>query len=126
MTLKPILKHNSSANTVETDSLDPIVRQRLERLDITLDRTIINAISQSHSSQVKAALDHVESNFELINSPKAVFLYQLPKQKIEDNLPLLPVYSASDFSGFTLDHMKAWYPQHWQQAAQHFGIDQQS
>ena len=64
----------------------------------------------------------VGANFELIKSPKAVFLYQLPKQQIEENQPRLPVYKASDFHGYTLQHLKAMYPTHWQNAAQHFGI----
>ena len=82
----------------------------------------MRAIANYHPSQVKAALNHVESNYELIKSPKAVFLYQLPKQTIHNNQPLLPVYTASSFDGFTLEHMKAWYPNHWQLAAQHFGV----
>ena len=126
MSLKPILKTDLSTGTVKRCSLDPIIRQRLIDLDIFLDSAVVNAIAHYHSSQVKAALAHVEANFESINSTKAVFLYQLPKQQIELNQSLLPVYFASDFAGFTTEHMKAWYPSHWQQAARHFGIDFES
>jgi hypothetical protein len=58
----------------------------------------------------------------LINSPKAIFLHQLPRQPIEENKPLLPVFTARDFPGYTLQHLKSMYPTHWQSAAQHFGI----
>lgn len=121
MTTKPILKA-SSTTVVTSDSIDPSIQQRLNRLNIPSDNTMISAIALYHSSQVQAALDHVEANYELIKSPKAVFLYQLPKQRVEDNQPLLPVYTASDFDGFTLQHLKAWYPNTWQQAARHFDI----
>ena len=121
MTIKPVLKTNSAA-PISSNSIDPKLQHRLNLLRIPLDRTVIGAIANYHSSQVEAALNHVDANYELINSPKAVFLYQLPKQPIEHNQPLLPVYKASDFDGFTLQHLKAWYPHSWQSAAQHFGI----
>ena len=123
MTLKPILKtrHNppAQANNI---SIPDHIQQRLNRLNIPLDSSITKAIDSYHISQVNAALDHVEANYELINSPKGVFLYQLPKQKIDDNQPRLRVYKASDFPGYTLQHLKAMYPNRWQDAAQHFGI----
>lgn len=102
--------------------ITPTIKQRLECLGIPLDRSVKNALVQYHFSQVLTALNHVESNFELIKSPKAVFLYQLPRQPVEQNQPLLPVYTASDFPGYTLQHLKAWYPHHWRQAAQFFGL----
>lgn len=125
MTLKPILKtHQNSPSHADSISIPTNLQQRLISLNIPLDETISKAISLYHSSQVTAALDHVEANYELIKSPKAVFLYQLPKQQIEENQsqPRLPVYTASDFPGYTLQHLKAMYPTHWKSAAQHFGI----
>lgn len=119
MTLKPILKTSA---VVTSNSLDPLLQQRFQALNIPLDSSVLRAVAQFHSSQVQAALNHVEANFELIRSTKAVFLYQLPKQSIVDNRPLLPVYNASNFTGFTLEHMKAWYPNHWRTAALHFGL----
>ena len=32
------------------------------------------------------------------------------------------VYTARDFSGYTLQHLKAMYPNSWQEAAHHFGV----
>ncbi|BAZ47061.1 hypothetical protein NIES4102_42200 (plasmid) [Chondrocystis sp. NIES-4102] len=96
--------------------------QRFNSLGIPFDHAIASLINQYHTSQVSAALDHVERNREFIRSPKAVFLYQLPKQPVIENKPLLPIYSASDFSGFTIAHLKTWYPNHWRQATLHFGL----
>jgi hypothetical protein len=75
-----------------------------------------------HPSQVIAALDHVEANRKFIRSTRAVFLHQLPKQPIVENQSLLPVYTVSDFGGFQIEHLKVWYPTHWRQASQHFGL----
>ena len=120
MTLQPILRHHQSFDT--SVSICPVIKQRLIKLNISEDRTIKQAIARYHISQVLAALDHVEANYELIKSPKAVFLYQLPKQPIEENQPRLPVYTARDFPGYTKKHLKAMYLSHWQTAAIHFGI----
>jgi hypothetical protein len=127
MTLKPILKPSPKSTTVPTglplSSISSHLQQRLEHLGILPDHRIIQTISQYHPNQVSAALNHVEANFDLIKSSKAVFLYQLPRQPIEENKPLLPVYTARDFPGYTLHHLKSMYPTHWQSAAQHFGVD---
>lgn len=122
MTLKPILKPSPTAPPEPQPELPFHLQQRFNRLGILPDSRVIQAISLYHPSQVTAALNHVESNFELIISPKAVFLYQLPRQPIEENQPLLPVYSARDFPGYTLQHLKSMYPLSWQSAAHHFGI----
>jgi hypothetical protein len=126
MTLKPILKPSSKSTTVSTElplsSISSDLQQRFEHLGIFPDQCILHALSQYHPSQISAALDHVKTNFNLIKSPKAVFLYQLPRQPIEENKPLLPVFTARDFPGYTLQHLKSMYPVSWQSAAQHFGI----
>ncbi|WP_052055865.1 hypothetical protein [Myxosarcina sp. GI1] len=98
------------------------LKQQFDRLNIPLDARILKAIEQHHPSQVQAALNHVKQNIELIRSPRSVFLYQLPKQPIEDNLSRLPVFTAKDAVGFTLQHLKAMYPNSWEDAALHFGI----
>jgi hypothetical protein len=116
MTVKPTLKISTPA------SLAPLLQQRFNSLNIPLDHIVLDAIAHFHPSQVQAALNHVEANFELINSPKAVFLYQLPRQPIEENKPLLPVFTARDFPGYTLQHLKSMCPVSWQSAAHHFGI----
>jgi hypothetical protein len=120
MIVKPILQTSSAVPS--SDSLDPVLQQRFSSLNIPLDHTVLHALANFHSSQVKSALNHIEANFELIRSPKAVFLYQLPKQPLDDHRPLLPVFSARNFSGFTIQHLKVWYPNHWQRAALHFGL----
>jgi hypothetical protein len=126
MTLKPILRTSSTSPTTVSPKPQPALSshllQRLDRLGILPDPHLLQAISHYHPSQVTAALNHVEANFELIKSPKAIFLYQLPRQPIEENRPLLPVFTAKDFPGYTLQHLKSMYPFSWQSAAQHFGI----
>ncbi|MGL5833223.1 MAG: hypothetical protein ACRC1Z_08320 [Waterburya sp.] len=67
--------------------ITPDIKLRLNSLGIALNSAIENIIEQYHPSQVKAALDHVQNNKEFIRSPKAVFLYQLPKQPIVDSQP---------------------------------------
>lgn len=81
--------------------ITPDIQHRLDSLGITVDSALKNTIEQYHLSQVIAAIDHVEANFELIRSPKAIFLYQLPRQPKSENQPLLPIYTASDFAGYT-------------------------
>ena len=128
MTLQPILKSKSQTNSNQTISdsssisIPSNIEQQLSRLGIPLENRVKNAIASHHNSQVIGALNHVEANYELIQSPTAVFLYQLPRQPIIENKPLLPVYTAASFSGYTIEHMKAWYPNRWQEAAKHFGI----
>jgi hypothetical protein len=116
----PILK--SDFLTSNLDLINPSLRQRFDALGIQINSRVLLAIQHYHPSQVTAALNHVESNFDLIRSPLAIFLFQLPKQPIEHHRSLLPVYSARDFSGFTLQHLKAMYLSHWQGAALHFGL----
>lgn len=103
-------------------NISTTLKQQLDRLNIPLDTRVSTAIAQHHPSQVQAALHHVSQNIELIRSPKGVFLYQLPRQPIEENVSRLPVFTARDAVGFTLQHLKAMYPNHWQDAALHFGI----
>lgn len=67
--------------------ITPDIKHHLNSLGITLDSCLENTIEQYHPSQFKAALDHVRNNLEFIRSPKAVFLYQLPKQPIVDSQP---------------------------------------
>ena len=122
MTLQPILKTSKVSSKINNTSILSHIEQRLAHLGIPLDLRVRQEIAQYHSSQIMAALNHVEANYESIRCPKAVFLYQLPKQSIEKNKPLLPVYTATDFAGYTIEHMKAWYPTRWKEAALHFGI----
>jgi|GEM_PF-4211289 len=47
--------------------------------------------------------------------------------KLKSTIPVstskATVYTARDFSGYTLQHLKAMYPHSWQEAALHFGIN---
>ncbi len=55
----------------------------LEELGIPLDDKVLNAIASHDISQAYGACRHVEETWETINNPRGVFLFQLPKQKIE-------------------------------------------
>ena len=60
--------------------------------------------------------------------PRVVERWSVPTAFVlrQDNLLKrisLKVYTASDFPGYTLQHLKAMYPTHWQSAALHFGIN---
>ena len=39
------------------------------------------------------------------------------------NFSTATVYTARDFTGFTLQHLKAMYPLSWEEAAQHYGVE---
>jgi hypothetical protein len=56
---------------------------RLETLGIQIDQQLETAIAAYHISQAYGAVRHVENTYETISNPRSVFLYQLPKQKIE-------------------------------------------
>ncbi len=64
--------------------------ERLEELEIPLDEKVISAINSHHISQAYGAAAHVENTWETINNPRGVFLFQLPKQKIEQLGTRLP------------------------------------
>ena len=64
--------------------------ERLEELEIPLDEKVISAINSHHISQAYGAAAHVENTWETINNPRGVFLFQLPKQKIEQLGARLP------------------------------------
>ena len=95
-------------------------RQKLEGLGIEW-RRVKTAIARAHESQILGAIAHVEANWEEIKDPSAVFLYQMPKQKIEQ-LGGGKVFRAAEM-GYTLDDVKRRYPNNWREAAAHFGID---
>ena len=51
----------------------------------------------------------------------------ISQPKLKSTIPVSTskanVYTARDFSGYTLQHLKAMYPNSWQEAALHFGIN---
>ncbi len=57
--------------------------ERLEELEIPLDEKVLDAIASHHISQAYGAATHVENTWDNIKNPRGVFLFQLPKQKIE-------------------------------------------
>ncbi len=57
--------------------------ERLEELEIPLDEKVKDAIASHHISQAYGAATHVENTWDNIKNPRGVFLFQLPKQKIE-------------------------------------------
>jgi hypothetical protein len=81
---------------------------------------VSHAVSKAHESQILGAIAHVETNWEEIRDKSAVFLYQLPKQKIEP-IGSGRIFRASDL-GYSLDDVKALYPQTWREAAPYFGL----
>jgi hypothetical protein len=95
---------------------------KLKQLNIPLDERVQKAISQYHLSQVLGALDHVKNTWETINDPKKIFLYQLPKQKVEQLGMRGKLYSAVDADGYSLERIKKMYPVSWREAARHFGV----
>ena len=59
------------------------LRERLEELEIRLDAQVLKAIASHHISQAYGAAAHVENTKESIINTRAVFLHQLPQQRIE-------------------------------------------
>jgi hypothetical protein len=57
----------------------------------------------------------------LINN--AAFLYQLPKQPVEQLGCRGEVKTARDFGGYTIEHMKKMYGNKWEEAARYFGLE---
>jgi hypothetical protein len=111
-----------SENSIDSGNSENIEkhRQKLESLGIEW-RRVKTAIARAHESQILGAIAHVEANWEEIKDPSAVFLYQMPKQKIEQ-LGGGKVFRAAEM-GYTLDDVKRRYPNNWREAAAHFGID---
>ena len=99
---------------------------KLEELEISIDERVIKAISRHHISQAYSAAAHIERTKETISNPTGVFLYQLPKQKVEKELGVRSgLKTAADFPGYTLEHLKKMYPNNWREAAGYYGVDLQ-
>jgi hypothetical protein len=56
---------------------------KLEELEIPLDKAVRSALANHHLSQAYGAAAHVERTWSTIDNPRAIFLYQLPKQPVE-------------------------------------------
>ena len=83
-TTKSIKKKNVPARVVrEKTKIPNDLRDRLKKLGIVLDDKILTAIANHDISQAYGACLHVENTWDTIKNPRSVFLFQLPKQKIE-------------------------------------------
>ena len=74
-----IISPSKSSSTSIPDDL----RGKLEELEIKLDDRVRKAIASHHLSQAYGACRHVKKTWDSIDCPKAVFLYQLSKQPVE-------------------------------------------
>ena len=118
------LEISKSSSQKDNDSRIPVeIQAKLEELNIPLDAKVSKAIASYHISQVKGAIAHVENTWESIKNPRGVFLYQLPKQPIEERKKQKRYLTAADFGGYTIEHLKSMYPTSWREAAIHFGLE---
>ncbi len=56
---------------------------KLKDLGITIDEQVKRTILDHDISQAYGAIKHVENTWETINNPRGVFLFQLPKQRVQ-------------------------------------------
>ena len=74
-----IISPSKSSSTSIPDEL----REKLKELEIKLDDRVKGAIASHHISQAYGACRHVRKTWDSIDCPKAVFLYQLSRQPVE-------------------------------------------
>lgn len=101
------------------------LKAKLEELSIPLDGRVRKAIASHDLSQAYGAVAHIERTWETIDNPRSVFLFQIKRQPVEPLKARGRVRQASEF-GWTLDFVKRMYPDKWQEAAQHFGVEVQA
>ena len=106
----------------QNTSIPDDIKEKLQQINIPLDERVRGAINKYHPSQILGAIDHVRDTWETINDPKKIFLYQLPKQKVEQLGTRGKVYRASDEGGYSIERIKKMYPYNWREAAKHFGV----
>jgi hypothetical protein len=116
-------KVSKKINLANSSNIPQDLRNKLEELEIPLDSKVLKAISSHHISQAYGAAAHVEKTWETIDNPKSIFLYQLPKQPVEQLGCRAEVKTARDFKGYTIEHIKKMYPNKWQEAARYFGLE---
>jgi hypothetical protein len=104
------------------DDIPQELKSKLEELSIPLDNRVRTAIASHHISQAYSAIAHIENTWESISNPRGVFLYQIFLQPVEPMGSRGREYKASDLEGYTLEHIKAMYPNAWREAAVHFGL----
>ncbi len=124
-------QRTNSASTENDSQIPQDLRNKLEELEIPLDGRVRKAMSSdkplrvyaSHDiSQAYGAVAHIERTWETINNPRGVFLFQISRQPVEPMGARSKVKTAADWD-FTLDYIKKMYPNNWQDAAAHFGVE---
>lgn len=124
----PPSKANIQKSTPRSDNDSRItadLKAKLEELSIPLDGRVRKAIASHDLSQAYGAVAHIERTWETIDNPRGVFLFQIARQPVEPLGARGAVRQASEF-GWTLDFVKRMYPDKWQEAAQHFGVEVQA
>lgn len=77
-------KQESSASVVQNkEKIPQDLQQKLESLGIRISPQIEQAIKAHHISQAYGAAAHVENTWDTVKNPVSIFMYQLPKQRIE-------------------------------------------
>ena len=97
----------------------------MEELEIPLDGRVRKALASHDISQAYGAAAHIERTWETINNPRGVFLFQISRQPVEPMGARSKVKTAADYD-FTLEYIKRMYPNNWQDAAAHFGLEVES
>ncbi len=88
---------------------------KLKELGITIDGEVKRAIANHDISQAYGAIKHVENTWETINNPRGVFLFQIPKQRIQKGPPpisesFLEWYEWAIADGLVVDYPAKYLP----------------
>ena len=117
---KPVIQKTEQHE--QNNEIPADIKEKLQQLNIPLNERVRRAINKYHTSQILGAINHIERTWETINDPLKIFLYQLPKQKVEQLGTRGKVYRAADEGGYCLERIKKMYPHNWREAAGHFGV----
>lgn len=97
-------KTSSASSICEVKPSTPSkeIEVQLKALKIPLDDAVRKAIATHHPSQIKGALAHIEETSDEIRSPRAIFLYQVPRQEVDKRKEPKEHYTAE---------FREWYKQ---------------
>ena len=76
-------KSSSTSNNYKSGEIPDDFKEKLRELNITLDPKVSEAIASHHISQAYGAAAHVQNTWDSIDNPRGVFLFQLPRQPVE-------------------------------------------
>ena len=76
-------KSSSTSNNYKSGEIPDDFKEKLRELNITLDPKVSEAIANHHISQAYGAAAHVENTWDSVSNPRGVFLFQLPRQPVE-------------------------------------------